>query len=82
MIQVMKTKVNSKLCFICVGQTLMYQQRWAKGPIDRSSDTDSIFRLYRSIQSVDVKVPIFVSGDYVGQFQVPILLSTDPVSWF
>ena len=25
MIQVMKTKVNSKLCFICVGQTLMYQ---------------------------------------------------------
>ncbi len=30
-------------------------QRWAKGPIDRSSDTDSIFRLYRTIQSVDVK---------------------------
>ncbi len=29
-------------------------QRWAKGPIDRSSDTDSIFRLYRTIQSVDV----------------------------
>ncbi len=32
-----------------------YRQRWAKGPIDRSSDTDSIFRLYRTIQSVDVK---------------------------
>ena len=31
------------------------RQRWAKGPIDRSSDTDSIFRLYRTIQSVDVK---------------------------
>ena len=30
-------------------------QRWAKGPIDRSSDTDSIFRLYRTIQSVDAK---------------------------
>jgi hypothetical protein len=30
-------------------------QRWAKGPIDRSSDTDSIFRLYRMIQSVDAK---------------------------
>ncbi len=30
-------------------------QRWAKGPIDRFSDTDSIFRLYRTIQSVDVK---------------------------
>ena len=32
-----------------------YSQRWAKGPIDRSSDTDSIFRLYRTIQSVDAK---------------------------
>ena len=31
------------------------EQRWAKGPIDRSSDTDSIFRLYRTIQSVDAK---------------------------
>ncbi len=31
------------------------QQRWAKGPIDRFSDTDSIFRFYRMIQSVDVK---------------------------
>jgi hypothetical protein len=31
------------------------KQRWAKGPIDRSSDTDSIFRLYRTIQSVDAK---------------------------
>jgi hypothetical protein len=31
------------------------RQRWAKGPIDRSSDTDSIFRLYRTIQSVDAK---------------------------
>ncbi len=30
-------------------------QRWAKCPIDRSSDTDSIFRLYRTIQSVDFK---------------------------
>jgi hypothetical protein len=30
-------------------------QRWAKGPMDRSSDTDSIFRFYRTIQSVDVK---------------------------
>ncbi len=30
-------------------------QRWAKGPIDQSSDTDSIFRFYRTIQSVDVK---------------------------
>jgi hypothetical protein len=28
-------------------------QRWAKGPIDRSSDTDSIFRLYRSMSSSD-----------------------------
>jgi len=28
-------------------------QRWAKGPIVRSSDTDSIFRLYRPTQSVD-----------------------------
>ncbi len=33
---------------------LITDQRWAKGPIDRSSDTDSIFRLYRTIQSVDV----------------------------
>ncbi len=32
-----------------------FWQRWAKGPIDRSTDTDSIFRLYRTIQSVDVK---------------------------
>jgi hypothetical protein len=32
-----------------------HRQRWAKGPIDRSSDTDSIFRLYLLIQSVDVK---------------------------
>ena len=32
-----------------------YDQRWAKDPIDRSSDTDSIFRLYRPIQSVDFK---------------------------
>jgi hypothetical protein len=30
-------------------------QRWAKGPIDRSSVTDSIFRFYRSIQLVNVK---------------------------
>ncbi len=30
-------------------------QWWAKGPIDRFSDTDSIFRLYRTIQSVDFK---------------------------
>ena len=35
----------------CVGRF----QRWAKGPIDRSSDTDSIFRLYRTIKSVDAK---------------------------
>jgi hypothetical protein len=34
---------------------ISYRQRWAKGPIDRSSDTDSIFRFYRTIQSVDVK---------------------------
>ena len=34
---------------------MSYNQRWAKGPIDRSSDTDSIFRLYRTIQSVDAK---------------------------
>ncbi len=31
------------------------RERWAKGPIDRSSDTDSIFRFYQTIQSVDVK---------------------------
>ncbi len=30
-------------------------QRWAKGLIDRSSDTDSIFWFYRTIQSVDAK---------------------------
>jgi hypothetical protein len=40
-------------------------QRWAKGPIDRYSDTDSIFRFYR--------VPIFVSADGVSSFCVPIL---------
>jgi hypothetical protein len=34
---------------------VVHNQRWAKGPIDRFSDTDSIFRLYRTIQSVDVK---------------------------
>jgi hypothetical protein len=34
---------------------LYHKQRWAKGRIDRSSDTDSIFRFYRTIQSVDVK---------------------------
>ncbi len=34
---------------------VQYTQRWAKGPFDRFSDTDSIFRLYRTIQSVDVK---------------------------
>ena len=34
---------------------LNFVQRWAEGPIDRSSDTDSIFRLYRPIQSVDFK---------------------------
>jgi hypothetical protein len=38
-----------------IQQVLYYKQRWAKGPIDRSSDTDSIFRLYRMIQSVDAK---------------------------
>ncbi len=32
-----------------------WEQRWAKGTIDRSSDTDSIFQFYRMIQSVDVK---------------------------
>jgi len=31
------------------------KQRWAKGPINRFSYTDSIFRLYRTIQSVDAK---------------------------
>ncbi len=36
-------------------RTLPDIQRWAKGQIDRSSDTDSIFRLYRTIQSVDAK---------------------------
>jgi hypothetical protein len=35
--------------------SVTYGQRWAKGPIDRFSDTDSIFRLYRTIQSVDAK---------------------------
>jgi hypothetical protein len=30
-------------------------QWWAKGPIDRSSETDLIFRLYRPIKSVDFK---------------------------
>ncbi len=34
---------------------LSRDQRWAKGPIDRFSDTDSIFRLYRTIQSIDAK---------------------------
>ncbi len=34
---------------------LQKKQRWTKGPIDRFSDTDSIFRLYRTIQSVDAK---------------------------
>jgi hypothetical protein len=33
-------------------------QKWAKGPMARSSVTDSIFRLYRPIQSVDFKFPI------------------------
>ena len=28
-----------------------HKQWWAEGPIDRSSDTDPIFRLYRSIVS-------------------------------
>ncbi len=50
----------------CGGEKLGAAQRWAKGPIDRSSDTDSIFRLYRTIQSVDV--PIFVSADCIGSF--------------
>jgi hypothetical protein len=41
-----------QVLFMCMGT---WEQRWAKGPIDRSSDTDSIFRLYRTIQSVDAK---------------------------
>jgi len=34
---------------------LTWKQRWAIGPIVRSSDIDSIFRLYRPTQSVDFK---------------------------
>ncbi len=45
---------NKKNRVFC-GQRYSPDQRWAKGPIDRSSDTDSIFRLYQTIQSVDVK---------------------------
>ncbi len=37
------------------GQEVPCDQRWAKGPIDLSSDTDSIFRFYWTIQSFDVK---------------------------
>jgi len=36
-----------------LGRVCTYIQRWAKGPIDRSSDTDSIFRLYRFVLSSD-----------------------------
>ena len=35
--------------------TVLYHQRWAKGLIDRSSDTNLIFLLYLRIQLVDVK---------------------------
>ena len=62
----------------------LYHQRWAKGPIDRSSDTNSILflglklrLLYLAIVSVRFKFqlsnqpvlfPIFVLCDCVGQF--------------
>jgi hypothetical protein len=49
-----------------IGQWLTYEQRWAKGPIDRSSDTDSIFR-YR------FDLPI-LSDDTNGRFQVLIIV--------
>jgi hypothetical protein len=40
-----------------LGPSFLYGggQRWAKGPIDRSSATNSIFRLYRTMQSFDAK---------------------------
>ena len=40
---------------LCRGIWQNWEQRWAKGTIDRSSDTDSIFQFYRTIQSVHVK---------------------------
>ncbi len=41
---------------------------WAKGPIDRSSDTDSMFRFRFD--------PRIVSADIKGQLQGPILFQT------
>ncbi len=38
-----------------VGPKFALRQRWAKGPIDRSSDTNAIFRFNGTIQLVDVK---------------------------
>jgi hypothetical protein len=44
-------------------ERLPYIQGWLKGLIDQSSDTDSMFRLYRPIQSViykfQLKDPVF-----------------------
>jgi hypothetical protein len=60
-------------------------QRWAKGPIDRSSDTDSIFR----IQSVDVKfrflywpiVSVVLSSDSLIDRSCFLVFSSDFSIW-
>jgi len=44
-------KQREKTSYLTYGGTCT--QRWVKGPIDRSPDTDSIFRLYRSMSSYD-----------------------------
>jgi hypothetical protein len=60
-------------------------QRCAKGPIDRSSDTDSIFRLYRTIQSVDAKFRFLyrfvLSSDSLIDRSCFLVLSSDFCIW-
>jgi hypothetical protein len=70
--------IGGSLPFLASPLLMVHYQRWAKGPIDRSSDTDSIFRLYLTIQSVDVKFrflyrPIVSSRFEFRFFNRPIL---------
>ena len=48
-------------------------QRWAEGPIIRSSDTDSIFRLYRPTQSIDFEFRFLYRAIVSVRFKVRFL---------
>ena len=54
-------------------QWFVPHQRWAEGPIVRSSDTDSIFRLYRPTQSIDFKFRLLYRAIVSVRFKVRFL---------